>query len=159
MRPAFLILGTIPLKKRHNAQNVEVCAMEVFKRFEIDKTNIHMLLRDAHSVMVLMAGQMKIDSFSCFLHKIHLVVLIFCEELNKIFVLSRSKRESKHLIPMMKQRRFFTKCENSYANYENLKFKKNCFERSKRNLICPTLNCQKYFLNLIVKKLWICSGL
>lgn len=77
MRPAFLILGTIPLKKRHTAQNVEECAMDVFNRFMIEKANIHMLLRDAHSVMIKAAGQMKIESFSCFLHKIHLVI-IFC---------------------------------------------------------------------------------
>jgi len=74
MRLAWLVLGAVPIKETHQTGDV-ICQKihEHLAKMNIDKSKIHLVLRDDGSNMISAVEKLEVSSFQCFLHKINLV--------------------------------------------------------------------------------------
>ncbi|KAK0423430.1 hypothetical protein QR680_008142 [Steinernema hermaphroditum] len=74
MAPRFLIVGAIPLKGRHTAENMGGLLSDCLNKFSIPKEKVFCMMRDGASAMVATASVLGVDSGHCFAHIIHLAV-------------------------------------------------------------------------------------
>ncbi|KAK0428129.1 hypothetical protein QR680_010622 [Steinernema hermaphroditum] len=72
--PRFLIVGAIPLKGRHTAENMSGLLSDCLNKFSISKEKLFCMMRDGASAMVATASVLGVDSGHCFAHIIHLAV-------------------------------------------------------------------------------------
>uniref|UniRef100_A0A914GZR7 Transposase n=1 Tax=Globodera rostochiensis TaxID=31243 RepID=A0A914GZR7_GLORO len=74
-RPQFRVIATVPLKEIHKTgQIISGHLLKALEEVQIDKTKIHLFMRDGASNMVLAAQTVGFDSFHCFLHIINLAI-------------------------------------------------------------------------------------
>jgi hypothetical protein len=75
--PGYLVLGAVPVKAKHKTGQVLADYFNTcLELMQIEKSKIHIVLRDAGSNMIAATGLLDVNSFSCFLHKINLAIQV-----------------------------------------------------------------------------------
>uniref|UniRef100_A0A915ML24 BED-type domain-containing protein n=1 Tax=Meloidogyne javanica TaxID=6303 RepID=A0A915ML24_MELJA len=74
LEPTVVLIAARQIKGSHTGQRICEELESVLSEFAIDKTKIHLILRDAQSSMKQATKLINIDSQDCFLHKIQLAV-------------------------------------------------------------------------------------
>ena len=63
--------------RHHTGENFQIMLNESMCDFGIEKSKIHLFLRDAGSSMINATKRLSVDSVDCLAHKLHLVGIIF----------------------------------------------------------------------------------
>ncbi|KAL6723372.1 dimerization domain protein, hAT family [Ancylostoma duodenale] len=74
MNPRFVVVGAMPIKARHTAENMKLLLAKALKSFSIPEGKIHVFVRDGDATMRRTMTLLNIISVDCFAHKVQLAV-------------------------------------------------------------------------------------